>query len=99
MDYQTNPVKAIRAYCLNCCLENANEVAKCPAERCELYPFRFGKNPYREKRELTPGQIEAARERMRHANAVKNGLKHHQNNDVKMPNEAREYKNTSEEAN
>ena len=56
---QTNPVKAIRAYCLNCCLENANEVAQCSASGCELWEFRMGKNPYRAK----PSQkkIEAAR--------------------------------------
>ncbi len=45
----TSPVKAIRAYCLSCCLENANEVRLCPAEDCVLHPFRFGKNPYHKK--------------------------------------------------
>lgn len=50
-----NPVKAIRAKCLDCCGQQANEVKMCPAQDCPLYPFRFGKNPYR-KRELTPEQ-------------------------------------------
>lgn len=56
---QTNPVKAIRAYCLNCCLESAAEVAQCTATGCELYAFRFGKNPYRKK--PSEAKIEAAR--------------------------------------
>lgn len=56
---QTNPVKAIRKYCLNCCLESAYEVEHCAAEECELWEFRMGKNPYRAKR--TEAQIEAAR--------------------------------------
>ena len=56
---QKNPVKAIRAYCLNCCLESANEVALCTADECELYEFRMGKNPYRKER--TEAQKEAAR--------------------------------------
>lgn len=56
---QTNPVKAIRAYCLNCCLESAHEVAECTATGCELYAFRFGKNPYRKK--PSEARIEAAR--------------------------------------
>ena len=50
-----NPVKAIRAKCLDCCGQQANEAKMCPAQDCPLYPFRFGKNPYR-KRELTPEQ-------------------------------------------
>lgn len=68
---QTNPVKAIRAYCLNCCLESAFEVAHCAADECELWEFRMGKNPYRTKREMTPEQLEAARLRMQHANSAK----------------------------
>ena len=68
---QTNPVKAIREYCLGCCLESANEVKLCPDDTCPLHAFRFGKNPYRAKRELTEEQLEAARERMRNANNAK----------------------------
>lgn len=59
MEKQKNPVKAIRAYCLNCCLESSKEVALCAEDGCELFEFRFGKNPYRAKR--TEAQIEAAR--------------------------------------
>ena len=41
------PLKAIRAYCLDCCLESAKEVKLCPAEGCSLHPFRMGHNPNR----------------------------------------------------
>lgn len=52
----TNPVKAIRAKCLDCCCGSPEEVRQCPCENCALYPFRFGKNPYRAKREYTEEQ-------------------------------------------
>lgn len=65
---QTNPVKAIRAYCLNCCLENANEVAQCSASGCELWEFRMGKNPYRAKRVYTEEQKAIMAERLRKRN-------------------------------
>ena len=61
---QTNPVKAIRAYCLSCCLESAEEVRQCPADGCELHAFRFGKNPYRAKREYTEEQKRQMAERL-----------------------------------
>lgn len=66
----TNPIKAIRAKCLDCAYTSP-EVALCPCKDCPLWPFRFGKNPYRTKRELTPEQLEKARERIAHANSVK----------------------------
>lgn len=57
LDQITNPVKAIRAKCLDCCGGNSNEVKGCTArEGCALYPFRFGKNPYRTKRQYTEEQ-------------------------------------------
>ena len=62
---QKNPVKAIRAYCLNCCLESANEVALCPADECELWEFRMGKNPYRKKAEYTEEQKQELAQRFK----------------------------------
>lgn len=56
-----NPVKAIRAKCLDCCCDQIEEVKQCPAEECPLHPFRLGKNPYRTKREMSKEQ----RERMK----------------------------------
>lgn len=66
-----SPVKAIRRYCLDCCLESSNEVKLCPAEKCPLHPFRFGKNPYRTAREYTDEQREAMRERLAKARESK----------------------------
>ncbi len=63
----TNPVKAIREKCLDCCCGQANEVKLCTIERCALWPFRFGKNPYRQKREMSDEQRQAAVERLRRA--------------------------------
>lgn len=60
----TNPVKAIRAKCLDCCGDQAQEVKLCPCTRCALYPFRLGKNPYRTKRELSEEQRQAASQRL-----------------------------------
>lgn len=59
MTKATNPVKAIRAYCLECCLEQPSEVKLCAADECPLWEFRMGKNPYRAK--PSQARIEAAR--------------------------------------
>ena len=60
---QTNPVKAIREKCLDCCCGSATEVNLCGITDCALYPFRNGKNPYRKKREYSGEELEAMRER------------------------------------
>lgn len=75
---ETNPVKAIRAKCLDCCCDQVNEVKLCPVEDCPLWPFRFGKNPYR-TRVLTPEQREAAAQRLKQARLSKN--RSQENND------------------
>lgn len=59
MPKETNPVRAIRGYCLSCCLEQASEVKMCAADECPLWEFRMGKNPYRAK--PSEKKIEAAR--------------------------------------
>lgn len=69
---ETNPVKAIRKFCLECCGDSSAEVKTCSAPRCPLYAFRFGKNPYRKKREMTEEQREAAKTRL--AEARKNKI-------------------------
>ena len=53
---QTNPVKAIREKCLECSNGSVREVELCPVTGCALYPFRFGKNPYRTPRDMTEEQ-------------------------------------------
>jgi len=62
---QTNPTKVIREKCLDCCCGSANEVRLCTAERCPLWPWRMGKNPYRKKVERTEEELEVMRERMK----------------------------------
>jgi hypothetical protein len=37
------PLEAIRAECLSCCNGSVHEVRLCPATRCALWPFRFGR--------------------------------------------------------
>lgn len=67
MEYKHNPVKAIREKCLDCCGGSTSEVKECTAERCPIYPFRLGKNPFRQKRELTEEQRKAVGDRLREA--------------------------------
>ena len=67
LEYKKSPLKAIRAKCLECSNDSSNEVKTCTVENCYLYPFRFGKNPYRTKRVLTEEQKEAARNRLKKA--------------------------------
>lgn len=50
------PMKAIRAYCIECSNNSAHEVQLCPMKDCPLYAFRLGKNPNIAKRELTDEQ-------------------------------------------
>ena len=61
----TNALKAIRLKCLDCCCDSAYEVKLCPCEKCPLHPFRFGKNPYRSKKEYTEEERKAMAERFK----------------------------------
>ena len=50
MPKSTNPVKVIREKCLDCCCGSIKQVELCPCEsNCPLWPYRFGKNPFRKK--------------------------------------------------
>lgn len=66
MNEITNPVKAIRAKCLDCCGGSSDEVKQCPCESCALHPFRLGKNPYRAKREYSEEEKAALTARLKH---------------------------------
>lgn len=61
---QKNPVKAIREFCLDCSGGSFTVVKECTTITCPLHPFRFGKNPFRTKREMTEEQKEAAKVRL-----------------------------------
>lgn len=63
--------KAIRLKCLECSCGSSNEVKLCRVENCPLYPFRFGTDPYREKRELTLEQREQMAQRLAAARAAR----------------------------
>lgn len=60
----TSVLKAIKKHCLTCGGMQRDEVIHCCVTHCYLWPFRFGKNPYRKKREMTEEQKEAMRQRM-----------------------------------
>lgn len=64
-------LKAVRLKCLDCSCFQPKEVALCPVKKCTLYPYRFGKDPYRQKttRVYTPEEREAARQRMAKINS------------------------------
>lgn len=47
-------LKTIRLHCIDCCCGSYEEVEHCGCPTCNLYPLRFGKDPY--KRELSPEQ-------------------------------------------
>lgn len=68
----TSPLKAIRAKCLECSNGSAADVRNCPIEQCELFPFRYGKNPYN-RRTLTDEQKAEVLERFR-KNRAKKGV-------------------------
>ena len=38
-------LKAMRDKCLDCSCYQPQEVKLCPVQTCELWPFRFGKDP------------------------------------------------------
>lgn len=67
----SNPLKAIRAKCLDCMCDQASEVKLCPSESCPLYPFRLGKNPFRAKRVFSEEERAAMAQRLFDARAQK----------------------------
>ena len=50
------PLKAIRAKCVDCCCGNKAEVRRCPAEKCNLHPYRMGHRPKGSK-DTTPDEF------------------------------------------
>lgn len=45
-----NPLKAIRAKCLECCGGSPKEVRLCSDAACALHPFRKGQNPFPQRK-------------------------------------------------
>ena len=77
----TAPAKAIRAFCLSCCMESVTEVKLCPADECPLWPFRFGKNPFRKHQTVTESQLQAL-ENARASFKQKNSLQNTENSEA-----------------
>lgn len=59
-----SPLRAIKEKCMDCCCWQREAVKSCACTDCALHAFRFGKNPYRAKRQLTEEQRQAAAERL-----------------------------------
>lgn len=70
----TNPVKAIRLKCLDCSGDSAAEVKQCVIPDCPLFPFRFGKNPYRTKREMSEEQKNSLRTQLDAIRPTRTGI-------------------------
>jgi hypothetical protein len=45
LDFELQPMKAIRAKCIECCGGYRSEVPKCQVTRCSLYALRMGHRP------------------------------------------------------
>lgn len=58
------PLKAIKQFCYLCCGENSNEVKRCTAPNCPLYPYRSGHDSLKKKKEYTEEELAVLRERM-----------------------------------
>lgn len=67
---EQNPLKALRARCLDCCCGDASEARKCIAVNCPSWPFRMGVNPFRQKRVLSAEQKQAMAARLARARAA-----------------------------
>ena len=63
----TTALKSIRRHCIDCSDGSKLDVKMCSFTDCQLYPFRFGKNPNRklspERREETAKQLKQYREK------------------------------------
>ena len=67
IEYKTNPVKAIRDKCIDCCCGSFTEVKECAVESCPLFPYRLGKNPFRQRREMSDEAREVLLHRLEEA--------------------------------
>lgn len=66
------PLKAIRTFCVEeCCCGNYNFAKTCVDNKCPLFAFRLGKNPYRKQRTLSDEQKKDLSERLSKGRAVR----------------------------
>lgn len=52
-------LKTIRLKCMDCTMSQPKEIELCPCGDCPLWPFRFGKDPYKTPRQMTDAQQES----------------------------------------
>lgn len=57
-------LKVIRSKCMDCCVQQPSEVRLCAAKTCPLWPYRMGKDPFR-NRTMTDEQKQAAAKRLK----------------------------------
>ena len=43
IEVNLTPIRAIRKFCVECMVFCADEIERCTAQNCPLYPFRSGK--------------------------------------------------------
>ena len=49
LGHEKRPVlKVLRSFCLDCMGEQPSMVRKCTSGGCDLWPYRMGRNPFRE---------------------------------------------------
>lgn len=67
-----SPLQAIKMKCWDCCGGSSDEARLCTCkDTCVLYPFRMGKNPFREKRVMSDEEKKALTIRLQNARLVK----------------------------
>lgn len=59
------PLKSIRKHCLECMGGSWQEVERCTAPACWLYPYRAGIDPRKEKRRYSDEQREIMAARLK----------------------------------
>ena len=70
---EKSPIKAIRAYCLDCS-DTPKNILNCHLKNCPLWEFRLGRNPFI-KRQMTEEHRAASAERLARARATKGAPK------------------------
>lgn len=68
-DKPKNPLSAIRSMCLTCMEGSYKRVDECGTKNCPIHHFRFGKNPFRKGRELSPERKAQLAENLKKARA------------------------------
>lgn len=56
---------AIKNKCLDCCCGQTSGIRECTLVKCPLHPFRLGKDPFSNKREISEEQKAIYAERMK----------------------------------